>query len=402
MNPKAQAIPVIERSESKYSIRWKNIGRISEDWKVKIFEQVGSGLQLAIYDRETTIVRLEYFVENIPGISQLAVCPKSDAFDVDFSRFKNGKGVCVKVDDVTALEHLLNIYFGASTSATCEVVRVAPVEKNFQLHARQILQDFAQQIYLQPYDLVESGNGAEYINSSNQTLFTVYHNRLDLKNQGRIEIAIGIDNIADDIKCSTSKLEEWMYRAKGIFHKAESKSPKWWPRLALHTLEEVQEFCDDLRGFIEKSSLDFPGSVQPSGAPKKSNDERIPRDVLTRRGQPAFRKALLGAYNCQCAVSGCNDEAVLEAAHIIAHAESQDYRTENGLLLRADIHTLFDIHLLSIDPSSGEVVVSSELGETYQAFAGRKIRLPESPLNWPNPLSLMQHFKIWEKSQSRL
>lgn len=85
----------------------------------------------------------------------------------------------------------------------------------------------------------------------------------------------------------------------------------------------------------------------------KSSDDSWSEDVLSsikvRRGQPKFRKLLLEAFAGQCAVTGCAIEDVLEAAHIIPHTEKVNYSVSNGLLLRADVHTLFDLNLIKIN-----------------------------------------------------
>lgn len=95
--------------------------------------------------------------------------------------------------------------------------------------------------------------------------------------------------------------------------------------------------------------------------------------IKSRRGQPAFRKALIAAFNGQCCISGSRVLSVLEAAHIIPHNELTDYSVHNGLLLRADLHTLFDLNLVRID-SEGIVLVDSELdGSEYQEFNEKKI-----------------------------
>ena len=71
--------------------------------------------------------------------------------------------------------------------------------------------------------------------------------------------------------------------------------------------------------------------------------------IKVRRGQAEFRASLIGAYDGRCAVTGSRIVDLLEAAHILPHAEGTDYSVSNGLLLRADIHTLYDLLLLSID-----------------------------------------------------
>jgi hypothetical protein len=79
------------------------------------------------------------------------------------------------------------------------------------------------------------------------------------------------------------------------------------------------------------------------------NDDYRMQRIKSRRGQPEFRRNLMQAYEGKCLITKCGVEALLEAAHITPHAELTDYRVSNGLLLRADIHTLFDLHLITID-----------------------------------------------------
>lgn len=95
-----------------------------------------------------------------------------------------------------------------------------------------------------------------------------------------------------------------------------------------------------------------------------------------RKGQPKFRKNLLEAYGSKCAITGHGPEAVLEAVHIVPHAISGINKLDNGLLLRADLHSLFDADLLSIDPVSKNVIVHDSLKDTpYQSLNGQTLRL---------------------------
>ena len=71
--------------------------------------------------------------------------------------------------------------------------------------------------------------------------------------------------------------------------------------------------------------------------------------VVRRRGQPEFRRALIEAYGGRCAISECDAEAALEACHIRPYMGPKTNALSNGLLLRADLHTLFDLGLLAID-----------------------------------------------------
>jgi predicted restriction endonuclease len=102
-------------------------------------------------------------------------------------------------------------------------------------------------------------------------------------------------------------------------------------------------------------------------------DEITLRAIKTRRGQPAFRQALLTEYKGTCCITGCKIEAVLEAAHITPHGDETNYSVFNGLLLRADVHTLFDLGLLRIN-EAGIVMVDSSLNDSeYFQYDGNYI-----------------------------
>lgn len=81
--------------------------------------------------------------------------------------------------------------------------------------------------------------------------------------------------------------------------------------------------------------------------------------IVMRQGQPAFRKMLLEAYERQCALTDCPVEEILEAAHICRYLGAQTNVVQNGLLLRADLHTLYDRALIAIGPATHELFYSS-------------------------------------------
>lgn len=124
---------------------------------------------------------------------------------------------------------------------------------------------------------------------------------------------------------------------------------------------------------------------EPSDSSPAADDQRRLASILTRRGQSKFRESLLAAYNRQCAVTGTRIVELLEAAHIIPHAEQSDYATSNGLLLRADIHTLYDLQLLSIDEHFRIHLSKSILTSDYLQFEGRTLRvLPDRIVEQPS------------------
>lgn len=83
--------------------------------------------------------------------------------------------------------------------------------------------------------------------------------------------------------------------------------------------------------------------------------------VRVRRGQPAFRRGLVEAYGNLCAFTGRNPEKVLEAAHLYSYAKDGKHRRGGGLLLRRDVHRLFDHGLLAVDPGGLKIDVHVDI-----------------------------------------
>ncbi|SAK87204.1 hypothetical protein AWB76_06142 [Caballeronia temeraria] len=124
--------------------------------------------------------------------------------------------------------------------------------------------------------------------------------------------------------------------------------------------------------------------------------------IVMRQGQPAFRRKLLEAYESRCALSDCPVEEVLEAAHICRYMGEDTNVVENGLLLRADLHTLYDRALIAIHPATHAVSIAPELADSeYGSFAGRVLRPPKNPEHRPSSQALHAHWmlvrSIWEK-----
>lgn len=99
--------------------------------------------------------------------------------------------------------------------------------------------------------------------------------------------------------------------------------------------------------------------------------------VVQRQGQTNFRTLLLASYGGQCAVTGCSVVATLEAAHIVPYHGPDANAPSNGLLLRADVHILFDLGQISIQPEDVRIVVHDTLKNTeYWRFNGQRLREP--------------------------
>ncbi|PSB02402.1 hypothetical protein C7B64_13240 [Merismopedia glauca CCAP 1448/3] len=97
--------------------------------------------------------------------------------------------------------------------------------------------------------------------------------------------------------------------------------------------------------------------------------------IKARRGQNSFRKELMKAYGGKCAITGCAVEGVLEAAHIAPYKGEHTNIVSNGLLLRTDIHTLFDLGLIKVD-TNYKIIVSSELSDSeYWQYNNIKLNI---------------------------
>ena len=113
--------------------------------------------------------------------------------------------------------------------------------------------------------------------------------------------------------------------------------------------------------------------------------------VAQRRGQPLFRARLLDAYGSRCSITGCSAVEVLEAAHVLPYRGDHTDRIDNGLLLRADLHTLFDCGLLWVTEEQTVALAPSLLQTDYAHLQGVPLRLPQLATNRPNPAHLKEH-----------
>jgi putative restriction endonuclease len=105
--------------------------------------------------------------------------------------------------------------------------------------------------------------------------------------------------------------------------------------------------------------------------------KRINAAIIARQGAGAFRKAALKAFGSRCAVTGCDVEGVLEAAHVVPYLGTATNLVTNTFLLRADIHTLFDRGLLSVSPETLRIELAGSLQSSfYGSLHGREVVLP--------------------------
>jgi putative restriction endonuclease len=121
-----------------------------------------------------------------------------------------------------------------------------------------------------------------------------------------------------------------------------------------------------------------------------------PQLIRPRLGQGTFRLAVTDSYERRCAVTGERTLPVLDAAHIRAFGEGGAHEVSNGLLLRSDIHKLFDRGYVTADEDH-RFVVSSRLrqdfqnGRHYYELAGQPLRAPSRTDHRPDRDALSWH-----------
>ena len=121
-----------------------------------------------------------------------------------------------------------------------------------------------------------------------------------------------------------------------------------------------------------------------------------PTLVVPRLGQGAFRVAVTDAYNRACAVSGGRVLPALDAAHIRPYSAGGSHEVSNGLLLRRDIHSVFDAGYVTVDDKLRFVVsdrVRTEFnnGNEYRRLHGAVVSVPANPSFHPSTSALRWH-----------
>jgi putative restriction endonuclease len=117
-----------------------------------------------------------------------------------------------------------------------------------------------------------------------------------------------------------------------------------------------------------------------------------------RLGHGTFRVLVTDNYQRRCAVTGEKALPVLDAAHIRPVTEGGQHRLDNGLLLRTDVHRLFDTGYVTVTPD-GRFLVSRRLkddfdnGEPYMPFHGQRIWMPGEAASRPDREGLEWHSK---------
>jgi len=163
-------------------------------------------------------------------------------------------------------------------------------------------------------------------------------------------------------RISSKAIEPALISAKGINSIRPLKPDAVGP-----ILEELSGRSVDLRADFPPDTIQFLVG---------GHSEAI---VRRRRGQRAFRFAMLDRFGERCAFTGVQPPQVLEAAHLYSYAEVGQHHSDAGLLLRRDCHTLFDAKLVTVDPKSYKIEISPYLEqyETYRGLNGKPLQVAQ-------------------------
>jgi hypothetical protein len=216
--------------------------------------------------------------------------------------------------------------------------------------------------------------------------FTFFATR---RNADRGIVALAISDIADDERAPELRaLVQDLCRYPGLAVPVTGKNS--WPAIGFTTPAAGEQIVKAVSKFLlNKITAESP-------SPESKADSAILGAIQRRRGQPEFRQRLLAAYDGRCVITDCSVVEALEAAHIVPYSAEGGYVTSNGLLMRADIHTLFDLHLLSICPDNNSVHLNPRLYAGYGQLEGRLLRKPRDRVDRPAQDGIARHFVTWQ------
>jgi len=183
----------------------------------------------------------------------------------------------------------------------------------------------------------------------------------------------------------------WHEGARPILHTALNDvflSASTFPAIRPLDLLKLSPVLDRLTGRDVDINVDIPQQaiVQILGG----HTEAI---VRRRRGQRAFRFHMMEIFGERCAFTGTQPPQVLEAAHLYSYAKTPEHRSDAGLLLRRDCHTLFDANLITINPESLRISIAPVLEkyETYRPLNNRSLLIQDDAT--PSRTLLKEHFE---------
>jgi putative restriction endonuclease len=124
---------------------------------------------------------------------------------------------------------------------------------------------------------------------------------------------------------------------------------------------------------------------------------RVLREIALRRGQAKFRNQLIKRYGAKCQISQCSFPGLVEAAHIRPYATTGNNCESNGVLLRSDLHTLFDLGMLAVSPDTLRVALHpSALSAGYGLYENVPLDTNGSP--GPDRSALVERWELFRST----
>lgn len=238
-------------------------------------------------------------------------------------------------------------------------------------------------------------------NKRNVQIISYYTSRfLDTNRNGKIIESVSYSKLGfkkrreflDSIANQFGVKQSYVKNAEDAYDTVHDNHRKgWWQRKLRPAQQEVvdsfshkseEELHTIVRSLINDNAtsalkvLEYKTGSESWGEASDDDINELHKFVKKiRKGQPKFRKNLLEIYSSKCVITGCAIKEVLEAAHIVKHSTSGINHSSNGLLLRSDVHSLFDSNKIRINPKAYNIEVDETLqNSNYWKYNGKKIR----------------------------
>lgn len=163
-----------------------------------------------------------------------------------------------------------------------------------------------------------------------------------------------------------------------------AKGPALYEVLGLARVVGWSDEFFRFEGYNDSGEIGTQGSFSESPSEYQSITpgdwrKKIMAEIAVRQGGKQFRESALLDYGHRCALTGCIEPKVLEAAHVVPYMGEDSNKRDNALLLRADLHILFDREAIWIDPDTLTLKIAKPLkGSDYAGLDGMKVTLPEA------------------------
>ncbi|MBW4487806.1 MAG: tetratricopeptide repeat protein [Trichocoleus desertorum ATA4-8-CV12] len=322
--------------------------------------------------------------------------------DLEFSKTNfhfQGSGGSFREECISLLNeywrrHVLNLSRQGFGVHLAEILYKAAQESSNQKLYVEAIEKFTQAIHIDPnYAKAYIGRGNVYqtLGDQREALHN-YDEAIQIKSTNNSIAYYQRGIIHTELGNKQKAIEDFTKAEKLFLDKADLVNyQKVQERIKTLTSGKTLELSE--LAALRERIVDVPSTAKSLKEARKG----ILVSIIRRQGQSLFRQKLLEAYNNQCAITDCGVEEALEAAHIIPYSENGSNQIVNGLLLRADLHTLFDLNLIAIEPKTYTVVLHpSLLQSSYGGLHQKNLCLPSSTNYKPSQEALQQRWNQCE------